>query len=192
MRKCNCLYNEKLMNRIIICVFLSSFSLGQNWFQKVVLKTVSTFDPTIKKTIERLNESNGEKAELTFQDLEGREYAIDDYLGKVVLVNMWATWCSPCVKQIPDLNFLQEKYRNDNLVILSITDEDRATVNTFLTKHSMNSKLGIIKYDDEVAEPFRHFRRGRPVYFLVDRNGIVQSGDILKPSDKKIENLLRQ
>ena len=105
---------------------------------------------------------------------------------------MWATWCSPCVKQIPDLNILQEKYRNDNLVILSITDEDRATVNTFLTKHSMNSKLGIIKYDDEVAEPFRHFRRGRPVYFLVDRNGIVQSGDILKPSDKKIENLLRQ
>jgi len=192
MRKCNCLYNEKLMNRIIICVFLSSFSLGQNWFQKVVLKTVSTFDPTIKKTIERLNESNGEKAELTFQDLEGREYAIDDYLGKVVLVNMWATWCSPCVKQIPDLNFLQEKYRNDNLVILSITDEDKATVNTFLTKHSMNSKLGIIKYDDEVAEPFRHFRRGRPVYFLVDRNGIVHSGGILKLSDKKIEKLLKQ
>ncbi|MBC8467145.1 MAG: TlpA family protein disulfide reductase, partial [Candidatus Marinimicrobia bacterium] len=129
---------------------------------------------------------------LTFQDLNGIDHSIDEFLRKVVLVDMWATWCSPCVKQIPDLNILQEKFRNDGLVILSITDEDTATVKTFLTKHEMKEEIGFIKYDDEVAEPFRHFRRGRPMYFLVDKKGIVQSGSMLKPSDLTIKKWLRQ
>ena len=180
------------MNRLILIVFLSSFALGQNWFQKTVFKTFTAFEPTMKKLNERINESNGEKAVLSFQDLDGKAHFIDEFLGKVVLVDMWATWCSPCVKQIPDLNISQEKFRDDGLVILSITDEDIANVNKFLTKHEMKEEIGFINYDDEVAEPFRHFRRGRPMDFLVDRNGIIQSGSMFKPSDRKIKKCLRE
>lgn len=180
------------MNRLIIIVFMFSLASGQNWFQKTVIKTLTTFEPTMKKLNERINESNGKKAVLTFQDLDGKKHSIDQFQGKVVLVDMWATWCSPCVKQIPELNILQEKYGNDGLVILSITDEDRPIVRDFLTKHELKTELGFIKYDDEVAEPFRHFRRGRPMYFLVDRNGVIRSGSMFKPSERKINKWLRK
>lgn len=180
------------MKKLILITFLSSFALGQSLFEKAIIKAIVTFEPSMKKANERLNESNGERAVFTYHDLDGKAHSIDEYLGQVVLVDMWATWCSPCVKQIPDLNILQEKYRNDGLVILSITDEDPATVKTFLTKHEMNEKVGFIKYDDVIAEPFRHFRRGRPLYFLMDKKGIVQSGSMFKPSDRKIKKYLRQ
>ena len=156
------------MNKLILIALLFSFASGQSLIEKAIVKTLVKFEPTMKKANERLNESNGLKAVLTYKDLSGNDHSIDEFLGKVVLVDMWATWCSPCVKQIPDLNILQEKFRNDGLIILSITDEDTATINNFLTKYEMKEEIGFIKYDDEIAEPFRHFRRGRPMYFLVD------------------------
>lgn len=54
--------------------------------------------------------------------------------GKVVLVEFWATWCGPCVAGIPHLNELQSKYRGLGLRIISLTDEDRATVEAFQTR----------------------------------------------------------
>ncbi|MCH8277045.1 MAG: TlpA family protein disulfide reductase, partial [Bacteroidetes bacterium] len=56
---------------------------------------------------------------------DDRQWKLSDFDGKVVIINFWATWCAPCRVEIPDLNRLQDKYRNDGLVILSISDEPK-------------------------------------------------------------------
>jgi len=53
------------------------------------------------------------------QDLDGQSVALSDYHGKTVLMNIWATWCGPCLKEIPDLKALQDE-KSDSLVILGV------------------------------------------------------------------------
>ena len=52
-------------------------------------------------------------------------HQLTDYAGKVVLLNFWATWCAPCIQELPDLNRLQQNYADDGLVVLTISDETR-------------------------------------------------------------------
>ncbi len=62
-------------------------------------------------------------ADFTVTDLNGRTISSADLRGKVVLVNFWATWCPPCRAEIPDLIKLQDKYR-DQLVVLGISEDE--------------------------------------------------------------------
>lgn len=77
------------MNKLILIAILSSFVFGQSLFEKAIVKALVKFEPSMKKANERLNESNGKKAVLSYQDFDGNEHSIDEYLGKVVLVDMW-------------------------------------------------------------------------------------------------------
>ncbi len=160
--------------------------------QELILKALIKTEPTFKKLYERLNESNGEKAELTFRMVsDSSEHSLSEYKGKVVIVNMWATWCGPCLKEIPDFNKLQEKFGKDGLVVLSITDESPKKVKKFVKDREIKSINGFIRYEDELEEPFRHMRRGRPMIFIVDREGIVREGMMWVPKYRNLKKWLR-
>ena len=62
--------------------------------------------------------------DFTLRDVAGREIALRRFRGKVVLINFWATWCSPCREEIPGLVGLYEKYRQRGLVILGVSVDD--------------------------------------------------------------------
>lgn len=78
-------------------------------------------------------------AALELQDLDGRSISSASWKGKVVIVNFWATWCPPCRAEIPDLVALQEKYR-DQLVIVGVSEDEGATdaVRQFAAEHRIN------------------------------------------------------
>ncbi|MGD9900504.1 MAG: TlpA family protein disulfide reductase [Calditrichaceae bacterium] len=64
--------------------------------------------------------SEDKAADFTLKDLSGKEFSLSDYKGKVILVNFWATWCGPCLKEMPDLEKLYQKYKSKNFQILGI------------------------------------------------------------------------
>jgi thiol-disulfide isomerase/thioredoxin len=66
------------------------------------------------------DESNQQAPNFTLKDLEGEEVSLSDYEGKIIFVNFWATWCGPCKREIPGFIELQNKYKDD-LVILGIS-----------------------------------------------------------------------
>ena len=112
-------------------------------------------------------------APFTLETLDGRRISSKDLAGKVVLINFWATWCGPCKAEIPDLVALQEKYR-DQLVILGISeDEDApAVVKRFADEHKINYPVGMAT--DEIRKVFPGVA-ALPTSFFLDREGrIVQ------------------
>lgn len=81
--------------------------------------------------------------------LDGRDISIHDFKDKVLLVNVWATWCAPCVKEFPSLKRLVEKFRGRVVVLAVSHDRDREDINTFVQAFGGLPKDFIIAWDKE-------------------------------------------
>ena len=103
-------------------------------------------------------------------NLEGAKVHPSDFKDKVLLVNFWATWCAPCIVEIPWFIDFQKKYGPQGLQIIGISlDETGAKdVVPFVKKHNMT--YPILLGDDKVAEQFGGIL-GLPTTFIVDKNG---------------------
>lgn len=91
----------------------------------------------------------------------------------IFLVEFWATWCAPCVRNIPHIATLQDKYKKDGLIVLGISNEDEGTVAPFVKRmKKMTYHVGI---DDEMATSNKYMDdiSGIPHAYLVDKSGIV-------------------
>lgn len=96
---------------------------------------------------------------------------LSDYDGQVVLLNLWATWCAPCLEEMPDLSRLQSDYRERGLAVLTVSDEDRATLLDFERERPLQTVSGYLE-NDALPEPFSFFVR--PTTYLIDRSGQVR------------------
>jgi len=76
-------------------------------------------------------------ANFTLSDLHGRTWPLQKLHGNVVLINFWATWCPPCRKEIPDLETLYHRFKDQGLVILAISDEDASKVRPFVAARNI-------------------------------------------------------
>ena len=110
-------------------------------------------------------------ADFSVTDLDGRTITSAALRGKVVLVNFWATWCPPCRQEIPDLIKLQEKYKDD-LVVLGISEDEAPpeTVRAFVAEHKINYFIAMTT--PELAKVFRGVA-ALPTTFVIDREGKV-------------------
>lgn len=92
---------------------------------------------------------------------QGIGVSLDDYEGKVVLLNFWATWCPPCIQEMPSLNATYERFREDGLVVLGISvDEDADEYRDFLRtsgvtfptvrdpERTVSTRYGTMKYPE--------------------------------------------
>ena len=90
--------------------------------------------------------------------------------GKVVVLEFWATWCAPCVAEIPHLNQLSEEFRDKQVQFISVTDESEDIIAPFLKRQEMKSWIGL----DADRSAFEAYGvRGIPRTFLIDQKGII-------------------
>jgi thiol-disulfide isomerase/thioredoxin len=105
-------------------------------------------------------------------DLVGNTVALSDFAGKLVLVNLWATWCEPCLREMPSLERMQSRL-GDKITVVAIS-EDRGgskTVEPFINKLGLKS---FETYLDPKSDAGRAFKvAGLPTSFLIDREGRV-------------------
>jgi thiol-disulfide isomerase/thioredoxin len=93
---------------------------------------------------------------------------ISDYKGKIVLLNYWATWCAPCIKEMPDLNRLQSKYQDQGLTVIALSDEEKDRLIKFADKKPF---IVTAAYTNEFN--WADIQSERPITFLVNREGII-------------------
>ena len=117
-------------------------------------------------------------------DLDGNVHRLSDHAGKVVLVNMWATWCGPCRREMPELDRLFKERQGDGLVVFGISSEELEVQRAFAEKLQVSYPL--LTASDGVPEIFATSAR-YPVNFLIDRRGLLQSAP---STDQPFENLV--
>jgi thiol-disulfide isomerase/thioredoxin len=110
-------------------------------------------------------------AEITLTDLSGRQFRISDYKGKVLLVNFWAAWCTPCQGEIPQFVALQTKYGSDGLQVIGISIEDmEIELRDFCRKKNVN--YPVVPGDAKVADAFGGIL-GLPTTLLIGKDGRI-------------------
>ncbi|MCF7568242.1 TlpA family protein disulfide reductase [Sabulilitoribacter arenilitoris] len=101
------------------------------------------------------------------KDEKGAIFNFKEAKGKVVLINFWATWCPPCIAEMPSLQKLYTDY-HDKIEFVFISNESFKTINSFLEKNSYTFKI----YNEVSKSKFFNIR-GIPRTFLIDKQGKV-------------------
>ena len=102
------------------------------------------------------------------------EHRFTDYQGEVVLLNFWATWCQPCITEIPELDRLQQDYRDQGLVVMTISDESLEELNRFQDLWPKESVSGYLTFEALPAGFQAELLTGRPISYVIDREGVIR------------------
>jgi thiol-disulfide isomerase/thioredoxin len=132
--------------------------------------------------------------DLAFEDADGKPKKLSDWHGKTVLVNLWATWCVPCRKEMPALERLQTKLRGPNfeVVAINIDTRDPEKPKKFLADANL-TQLGY--FNDQKAKVFQDLKSigralGMPTSVLVDGQG-CEIGTIAGPAEWDSEDAIK-
>jgi len=101
--------------------------------------------------------------------LSGETVKLSDYRGKVVLINFWATWCGPCVDEMPDIQKISEAYPDDLVVLAINCNESEDRVRDFISSNSYTFNIGLDKGEVQKLYP----TNGIPYTIIVNADGII-------------------
>jgi thiol-disulfide isomerase/thioredoxin len=105
-------------------------------------------------------------------DVFGKKVALSDFKGKPVMVNFWATWCAPCVGEMPQLQKLQELRKAAGLVVIEVNyKEPGEVVEKFVKKYGVSL---IVLVDDKGVSAQKYEVFGLPTTYFIDKDGVVK------------------
>lgn len=126
-------------------------------------------------------------------DLEGKTHTLNDYRGKILLINFWATWCPPCRAEIPDFVEVYAAEKDKGLAILGISVDDlpASELQNFVQRYKINYPVALA-----TSEIINQFQPGEfiPTTIIIDKNGRIRHkhvGLLDKKTLLKYLNLLR-
>jgi len=153
-------------------------------------------------SVQKNRPPNAVKApDFTLVSLEGDRITLSDLRGSVILLNFWATWCGPCIMEIPDLNRLQEKYQDKGLEVIGITltSGSPEIISIFAEDQGMNYKVltDIMGSETEIVTNMYGQATGAPITgvptsFIIDRDGYIVKTYIGPRSERIFYNDLKR
>ena len=115
---------------------------------------------------------------------------LSDYRGEVVLLNFWATWCAPCLDEMPDLNRLQDDYADQGLRVITLSDEVPEMIRYFEANQiDLRTVSGYVEGDD-LPMPFNRMQEARPMTFVIGRDGVLRATLLGARSYEQFEQLV--
>ena len=111
-------------------------------------------------------------SEFSLTDLDGKSHKLEQYRGKIVLLNFWATWCKPCTTEMPAMQTVYDQLREKGFVVLAVNElEDEGKVREHIAAYKHTFPV-LLDLENKVANQYGVF--GLPVSVFIDQNGVVQ------------------
>ncbi|CEN51477.1 Thioredoxin family protein (fragment) [Capnocytophaga canimorsus] len=125
------------------------------------------------------------------ENQKGDLISLESFNGKVVYIDIWATWCAPCINEIPAIKSLENKYHNKDIVFLSISiDKDKQKWKDFLRSNKMQGIQLYAGIENEFVQIYNI--KTIPRFILIDKQGKIVDDNALKPSNTNIYSILNK
>jgi peroxiredoxin len=163
------------------------------FFTPIALALLSLFSPHQSENTNRepvaVESSFSRKIDFSLQDTAGKTYTLADFKGKFVVLDMWASFCRPCVEEVQPTRELLEKYKDKNLVWVYISfDKNRRDWLSFIKKHHLEGiHLTAGNSSERLKRDFQI--EGIPFYVWIDEDGRIVEENAPRPSENATKKL---
>jgi peroxiredoxin len=117
-------------------------------------------------------------------DISGKPHRLAEHAGKVVLVNVWATWCGPCKREMPRLNRLYQERKDEGLMVFGFSDEDVEVQRPFA--QNLKVSYPLLTANGQVGDLYRNTAK-YPATYLIDRKGRLQPAPATEEPFEQLE-----
>lgn len=135
----------------------------------------------------------GKPLELSFTALDGRKVDLKNLRGKVVLIDFWATWCGPCIQELPTVKAIYQKYHDKGLEIIGISlDKQRTMLEQFLKKNQIPWPQYFDGKGWQTYWAQYYGIQAIPTMWLIDKKGILRDQNARQNLEQKVQKLLNE
>ena len=176
-----------LTKQIILYSFVAIVALGAGSFIRSLITDSYQTELTGEESLQ------GAQAVLTTQlpDLDGNEQMVSQWLGKVIVVNFWATWCTPCREEIPEFIEAQKKYGDQGLQFVGIAIDQLDRVQMFSKEFGINYPVLVGSINTwSLLEAAGNRMAALPYTVVIDRSGNLVENYLGRVDLKKLERLV--
>jgi peroxiredoxin len=175
---------------------LSSYEAYQSFIDKYgqYLITPSQQEEAAKAASKLYDLSPGkEAADFSYPDVDGKTHSLSEYRGKVVLLDIWATWCGPCRKEFPALKKLATEMHNSDLLFLGISidaPKDKKRWAEMIASEALPCVQLLAGPDQKFSDSYKI--NSIPRYIVIDKKGNIVSNNAPRPSDEALKIMLEK
>jgi thiol-disulfide isomerase/thioredoxin len=161
------------MHKLFTLITLLALTACQNNDSNMAEKPADSIQtkPATSESALQPSTSSKQQPQLVIETFDGKTFNLASYRDKWVVVNFWATWCAPCLKEIPDFNAFAKEHKNVQFIGLAYEEIERADMQAFLKKVPIDYPIALL----DVYNPPKDFDtpRGLPMTVLLAPGGFV-------------------
>lgn len=169
------------------------------WLTSVIIWSCQSKNETIEigeiteRTAEELEEMKMFAPTFSFESIDGVQIALEDWKGKFVYIDVWATWCGPCLRQIPAMKELEEKYRGQDLEVVSISVDSERDKDKWRKMINAREMKGVQLYAGQNSTFQQDYQiRSIPKFILIGKEGEIISQNPPRPMDHRTGELNKE